>query len=125
MEGDIFFRKESYEIVGICMEVHRELGFGFKEVLYKDALELEFKARNIPFEREKKFTIMYKGEALRRKYPADFIVFNKIVLEVKATSQIVDTFVGQTINYLKASGLKLGIIANFGEKSFASKRVLF
>jgi GxxExxY protein len=122
---DLISKKESYEIVGICMEVHRELGRGFKEAVYKEALELEFRARNIPYEREKRFTIVYKGETLRKKYLADFVVYNEIVLEIKASSHIVEAFVGQTINYLKASGLKLGIIANFGEKSFVSKRVLF
>ncbi len=71
------------------------------------------------------FTIEYKGKILRHKYPADFIVFDQIVLEVKATSFIVDSFVKQTINYLKASGLKLGIIVNFGQKSLVTKRIVF
>jgi len=122
---NLIFKKEVYEIVGICMEVHRELGFGFKEAVYKDALEIELKARGIPFEREKGFTIMYKGRPLCRKYYADFILFNSIVLEVKASSHLVDAFVSQIINYLKASELKLGLIANFGGRSFVSKRVIF
>ena len=122
---DIILKEESYQIVGICMEVHRELGLGFKEAVYKEALEIEFKEKNIPYEREKLFTIDYKGKILRHKYPADFIVFDQIVLEVKATSLIVDSFVKQTINYLKASGLKLGIIANFGQKSLVTKRIVF
>ena len=107
------------------MEVHNQLGVGFKEAIYKDALEIEFKAHKIPFIREKQFKIEYKGIVLPRRYPADFIVYDKIILEVKATSFIIDSFVAQTINYLKASGLQLGIIANFGEKSFTSKRVVF
>lgn len=122
---DIILKDESYQIVGICMEVHRELGLGFKEAVYKEALEIEFKEKNIRYEREKLFTIEYKGKILRHKYPADFIVFDQIVLEVKATSLIVDSFVKQTINYLKASGLKLGIIANFGQKSLVTKRIVF
>lgn len=107
------------------MEVHRELGMGFKEAVYKDALELEFKACNIPFKREKPYIIRYKGRVLPRKYFADFIVFNSIILEVKARPVIIDPFVYQTINYLRASGIKLGIIANFGSKSLAFKRVVF
>ncbi|HYK56976.1 MAG TPA: GxxExxY protein, partial [Flavisolibacter sp.] len=83
---DIILKEESYQIVGICMEVHRELGLGFKEAVYKEALEIEFKEKNISYEREKLFTIEYKGKILRHKYPADFIVFDQIVLEVKATS---------------------------------------
>jgi len=107
------------------MEVHRELGMGFKEAVYKDALELEFKAAEIPFTREKSYILRYKGKILPRKYFADFVVFNSIILEVKATPVIINPFVYQTINYLKASGIKLGIIANFGNKSLGYKRVAF
>ena len=123
--ADLILKDESYKIIGLCMEVHNQLGVGFKEIIYKDALEIEFRSNKIPFTREKRFNIEYKGIILPRKYPADFIVYVKIILEVKATSFIVDSFVAQTINYLKASGLQLGIIANFGEKSFTSKRVVF
>ena len=107
------------------MEVHRELGMGFKEGIYQDALEIEFQHQGIPYQREQMFRIEYKGKVLKHRYKADFIVFNQIVLEVKATTLIVDSFVAQTINYLKASGLKLGIIANFGERSLTFKRIVF
>lgn len=107
------------------MEVHRELGCGFKEVIYKDALELEFANNKISYLREKLFKIEYKGMTLKHKYAADFIVFDQIVLEVKATSFLVDNFVVQTINYLKALVLQLGLIANFGQKSLTYKRVVF
>ena len=107
------------------MEIHGELGMGFKEIVYKDALEYEFKTKNIPYIREKEFNIEYKGIILPHRYYADFIVYGSIILEVKASYMIVNNFVTQTINYLKASGLQLGIIANFGEKSFVSKRVVF
>ena len=123
--ADIILKEESYKIVGVCMEVHRELGMGFKEAVYKDALELEFKAVEILFTREKSYTLRYKGKILPRKYFADFVVFNSIILEVKATPVIINPFVYQTINYLKASGIKLGIIANFGSKSLGYKRVVF
>ena len=123
--SEIILKEEAYQIIGICMEVHRELGMGFREAVYKEALEMEFKNHNISYEREKMFRIEYKGKVLKHKYPADFIVFNQIVLEIKATSYIVDTFVAQTINYLKASGLKLGIIVNFGQKSLVYKRIVF
>ena len=123
--ADIILKEESYKIVGVCMEVHRELGMGFKEAVYKDALELEFKAAEIPFTREKSYILRYKGKILPRKYFADFVVFNSIILEVKATPVIINPFVYQTINYLKASGIKLGIIANFGNKSLGYKRVVF
>ena len=107
------------------MEVHRELGRGFKEAVYKEALELEFNSQHIPYQREKLFSIQYKGKVLNHRYPADFIVYNKMVLEIKATSYMVDAFVSQTINYLKVSGLQLGIIVNFGQQSLSYKRIIF
>ena len=122
---DIILKEESYKIIGACMEVHRELGFGFKEIIYKDALEIEFKTQAIPYLREKSYKIEYKGKELPRKYYADFVVFESIILEIKAMPLIINNFVLQTRNYLKASGIRLGIIANFGEKSFNSKRVVF
>lgn len=123
--AEIILKEESFKIIGLCMEVHGELGMGFKEIVYKDALEYEFKKNEIPFQREKRFDIFYKGMVLRHGYSADFIVYDSIVLEVKATSMIVTGFVTQTINYLKASGLRLAIIGNFGQRSFVSKRVVF
>jgi len=107
------------------MEVHRELGMGFKEIVYKDALEMEFTSVDIPYHRERPYIITYKGKVLPRKYFADFVVFGSIILEVKASPVIVDPFVYQTTNYLKASGIKPGLIVNFGEKSLTYKRVVF
>jgi GxxExxY protein len=123
--AEIFFKEESYKIIGACMEVHRELGMGFKEIIYKDALEIEFTALNFTYQRERPFLIQYKGKMLPRKYYADFVVFGSIILEIKATPVIINPFVYQIINYLKAAGIKLGIIINFGEKSLAYKRVVF
>ena len=122
--SDIILKDESYKIIGACMEVHRELGFGFKEIIYKDALEIEFKSLEIPYQREKLYKIEYKGKILPRRYPADFVIYDTIN-EVKAMPMIINNFVLQTRNYLKVSGISLGIIANFGESSFKSKRVVF
>jgi GxxExxY protein len=122
---EIIFKEESYKIIGACMEVHRELGMGFKEIVYKDALEIEFMTLKFLFEREKSFIIRYKDKILPRRYYADFVLFDSIILEIKATPVIIDPFVYQTINYLKAAGIKLGIIINFGEKSLSYKRVVF
>jgi len=107
------------------MEVHRVLGMGFKEIIYKDALQIEFESNQMPFEREKRFTVEYKGIQLRNKFNADFVLYNSIIIEVKSASFIVNGFVDQTINYLKASGIKLGIIVNFGERSLTYKRIVF
>jgi len=121
----LILKNESFKIIGLCMEIHRELGMGFREVVYKDALEYEFMKNNIPYKRETKFVINYKGYILPHSFFADFIVYDQIVLEVKSTPSIYNNFMRQTVNYLKSSGLQLGIIANFGEKSFVSKRVVF
>ena len=123
--SDILMKSESYRLIGICMEVHRELGMGFREIVYKDALEIEFRSHGITFKRESRFEIEYKGLILPHAYAADFVVYDSIILEVKATQLIVGGFVKQTINYLKASGLQLGIIANFGTRSLEYKRVVF
>ena len=123
--AEIILKEESYKIIGACMEVHRELGVGFKEIIYKDALEIEFKTLGIPYQREKLYKVEYRGKILPRRYPADFVVYDSIIIEVKAMPMIINNFVLQTRNYLKASGIRLGIIANFGQSSFKSKRVVF
>jgi len=122
--GNLLYGKECYELIGLCMEVHRELGPGSSEVIYKDALEIELKDHNIPYVREKEFIAKYKGHTLDRKYNVDFIVYNLIILEAKAVSSVIQDFIGITVNYLKVSGCKLGILGNFGEKSFKYKRVI-
>lgn len=120
----ILYKDESYSIIGCCIEVYNVLGRGFLEVVYKDALEIEFQMNNIPYTREKIFEIEYKGRILPRMYQADFILYDKIVLEVKHYKILSNDNLAQTLNYLKVSGLKLGILANFGESSFNSKHVI-
>jgi GxxExxY protein len=120
---EIIYQSESFKIVGICMAVHRELGMGFSEIIYKDALEIEFKHHGIPYLREKEFQVFYKGQPLNRSFFADFFMYDKIILEVKAKSSIIEEHEAQTLNYLACSKTKLGIIANFGAKSFQQKRI--
>ena len=122
--SDLIFKDDVYEIVGICMEIHRILGKGFNEIVYKDAMEYEFKKGEINYEREKKFIIGYKDTVLAHPYKADFVYEDKIVLEVKAQQGLIDTHFKQTINYLAASKIKLGLIINFGEDSLKFKRVI-
>ncbi len=117
-------REETYKIIGLAMEVHRSLGKGFLEIVYKDALEIEFGDNNILFEREKPFIIEYKERILKRKYNADFVVFGNLILEIKAQPGIYDEDIKQTINYLACSKLSLGLIINFGEDSLTFKRVI-
>ena len=106
------------------MKIHSTLGKGFTEAVYKDAMEIEFKNANIPYEREKRFIIRYEGIILRHKFKADFFVFDSMVLEVKAAWQLHPDNFKQTLNYLKASEVKLGILINFGEDKLKFKRVI-
>ena len=121
---EIIYKDESFKIIGLCMEVHNNLGKGFLEIVYKDALEYEFRSNNIPFEREKEYVVNYKDVILPHKFYADFVVFDKIILEVKGMAGIAEEHIAQTLNYLKVSGLKLGLIVNFGELSLQYKRVV-
>ncbi|WP_281636217.1 GxxExxY protein [Flavobacterium marginilacus] len=114
--------EETYKIIGICMEVHRTLGPGLLEIIYKDALEIEFKENNIPFEREKEFVIEYKGKILPHKFYADFIVNEDIILEVKAVKEFTNEHVAQTLNYLKLAESEIGLLVNFQTKSLQYKR---
>jgi len=111
--------------VGACFEVHKALGHGFKEIVYKDALEIELQSRQIPFIRERPFTIFYKEQKLKHLFVADFVIYDKIILEIKIGTQINTPHITQTVNYLKASGLRLGIVINFGTPSMEFQRVVF
>jgi len=117
--------KYTYEIIGACMEVHKALGFGFLEAVYQEAIGLEFKARGILYEREKELVINYKGTILEKKYRVDFICFEKVILEIKALSQLTGEHEGQILNYLKVTGIKVGLLVNFGEQSLKYKRLIF
>ena len=109
----MIFEKESFAINGAMFEVHRQLGPGLAEKVYQEALEIELKLRNIPFEREKVFKIEYKNNVLNQHYVADFVCYDKIIVELKAVDVINDIHRAQLINYLKITGLKLGLLQNF------------
>lgn len=117
-------QEETFRIIGICMEVHKVLGKGFSEVVYKDAIEQELKLKNIFYEREKKFEVEYKGTILPHYYFADFVIDEKFILEVKAQQGVLEEHYQQVINYLAVSKLQLGLLINFGEDSLKFKRVI-
>ena len=117
-------KDEAYFIIGLCMEVHNTLGKGFSEAVYSEALEIELKANGVPYKKEVKFNIDYKGTILNKKYYADIIIDDKIILELKAVESIHSNHVKQVINYLAISKLKLGLIVNFGQDSLDYKRVV-
>jgi len=118
-------KAETDLIIGACIEVHKQLGTGFLEIVYKDALEYEFRQRNMFFEREKEFPVPYKNTILKHKYYADLVIFEKVIVEVKAKENIAAEDLAQTINYLKCSGCKVGLIINFGTAIIGVKRVVF
>lgn len=122
--SNLIYKEEAYKIIGICMEVHNQLGKGFNEVVYADALEIELNNHNISYSREKKYGIVYKGNLLPHKYKADFIIDDIIVLELKAIDCLVSAHIKQTLNYLAVSKLKLGLLINFGEDSLKYKRIV-
>jgi len=111
-------------IIGCCMAVHKILGKGFSKIVYKDVLQLEFISHIISFEREREFDMTYKEQLLPHKYFADFVVANKIILEIKSIEALTDAHIKQTLNYLAASKCRLGLLVNFGEDSLKYKRVV-
>ena len=110
----IVYSKESYEIIGAAFEVYNQLEHGFLEAVCQEALEIEFQRRGIPFEREKAIKIYYQGKELKQSYRADFVCYDKIIVELKAVSYLESAHHAQVYNYLKATGYKLGILLNFG-----------
>lgn len=114
---EIIYKQESYDIIGACMEVYNEKRYGFYEEVYHDCLMIEFGLRGIPFVHEPKLDIFYKGQLISRKYEPDFVNYSKIILEIKAVSNLNDEHRAQVHHYLKATGFKLGLLVNFGGKN--------
>lgn len=118
-------KEETDIIIGLGIEIHKILGHGFLEIVYKDALEYEFKLNNLIYKREKEIPVPYKNIILPHRFYADFILFDSIILEIKAKDGIADEDYAQTINYLKCSGCKVGLILNFGKIKLDIKRVVY
>ncbi len=114
----------SYRIIGIAMEIHRLLGKGFLEIVYKDAFEYELQCKGILYEREKEYNVTYKNIILPHKFFADFVIDNCIILEIKSKAGIIEQHQAQVLNYLAVSKLKLGLLLNFHEKSLQYKRLV-
>ena len=123
-EIKILFKEESYKIIGACMKVHRELGSGFLEAVYDEALKKEFMKSEIPFKSQVKLKVFYEGEQLKKYYIADFICYDKIILEIKSINQVPVVFYAQIKNYLTATKKELGMLINFGQSSLTYKRII-
>ncbi|GAB6393660.1 MAG: GxxExxY protein [Treponematales bacterium] len=121
---ELLYKEEVYKIIGAAIEVHKELGAGFLEPVYQEALEYEFNLSEIPYRREAKLPICYKAKLLEKCYFADFICFDKIIVELKALSRLTTEHYAQVLNYLKAANIELGVILNFGSSSLEYKRII-
>ena len=117
--------QRTYKIIGCAMEVHKELGCGFLEAVYQEALGKEFANQEIPHRSQPIIEISYKGKPLDKTYQPDFICYGEIILEIKAISSLSGIEEAQLINYLKATGLKVGLLINFGSKSLEYKRFVY
>ena len=115
----------TYQIIGAAMEVHKNLGGGFLEVIYGDALEQEFLTRGIPYEREKELQIYYKDKVLPHHYKPDFICYGSVIVELKAIDHLTSENQAQIINYLAATRCKVGLLLNFGKISLEKRRFVF
>jgi GxxExxY protein len=122
--SELLYKDEVFKLVGLCMEVHRELGRGQDEVLYKDAFVVELQCGRISFARECRYEVTYKGVILPHHYHADFVVWDKILFEAKAVERLAEAHVKQVLNYLAVSKLELGLLVNFGGDSLEWKRVV-
>ncbi len=120
---DLICKQEVYDVVGAAMEVYNVLGPGFLEPVYQEALEIELTDRKIPFESQKELPIFYKGRRLKKTYIADFVAFGKLIVEIKALDRLTTREESQLFNYLKATGLQVGVLINFGaDKDLEWKR---
>jgi GxxExxY protein len=122
--GELLYKDEVFKLVGLCMEIHRELGKGHDEVIYKDALIVELQQAQIQFARERKYEVAYKGVILPHSYFADFVIEGKILFEAKAVEKLSEAHTKQVLNYIAASKLALGLLVNFGGDSLEWKRVV-
>ena len=111
---DLIYREEAYRIIGACFEVYKNKGCGFLEPVYQECLEIEFELQGMIFVPQQSLSLEYKGRRLRHTYEPDFVWDNKIIVEIKAVSQLTDEHRAQLLNYLNATGFKLGLLVNFG-----------
>ncbi|MFA5540247.1 MAG: GxxExxY protein [Bacteroidales bacterium] len=120
----LLYEDETQKIISAFYEVYNNLGGGFLECVYQDALSIEFISRNIPFEKESKMNIYYKNQLLDRYYFADFKCYNKIIIETKSVSNLAPEHTAQVLNYLKATNIRLGLLVNFGPNKIEFKRIV-
>ena len=124
MGEGLIYSDETYKLIGLCMKVHRELGCGFLEPVYQEAFEMLLKAEGVPYRRECLLPIYFLGQKLNKEYYADFVCYDKIILEFKAVSELTSVHEAQLMNYLKASKMAVGLLCNFAQPSFVYRRIV-
>lgn len=117
--------ERTFKIIGAALDVHKELGCGFLEAVYQEALEREFTTQEIPFRSQPTVKIIYKGKPLNKTYQPDFVCYGEVLVEIKALSTLTGGEKSQIINYLKATGLEVGLLVNFGSRSLEHKRFIY
>lgn len=118
-------QQETYQLIGICMEVQRTLGYGFSEIIYKDAMELEFIDNELAYYREKKYSVWYKNKQLAHQFYVDFSCFDQVIVEVKSSDKgITPDYIAQILNYLKVTGCEVGLLVNFGRRKLEYQRFI-
>jgi GxxExxY protein len=122
--SQMIFKEEVYQIIGSAIEVHNKLGCGFLEPVYQEAFNIELAERHIPARPQVELKIEYKGHKLEKSYIADYVIFEKIIVEIKAIENLTKREESQILNYLKATGFELGLLINFGAQSLQWKRMV-
>ena len=125
MSAKLIYKEEVYNIIGACIEVYNVMWSGFLEAVYQEALEREFSAQEIPFKSQPVVDVLYKGQLLNKTYQPDYVCYDEVIVEIKAISALSGIEEAQLINYLKATGLKVGLLINFGSKSLEYKRLVY
>jgi len=120
----LLFKEESYAIIGICLKVHKKLGVGFLESVYQEVIEKEFLKKKIPYQKQKRLQLYYDGTPLQKHFIADFVCYDKIIIEIKSVVSLQEGATKQTVNHLKATNFKLGLLINFGESRLNLKRII-
>lgn len=122
----MIYGQEVYEILGACFEVYKRMGCGFLEAVYQECLEIEFDYLDIQYDSQKELKLVYREQELKQKYVPDFVCYDKIILEIKAVRELVDDHYAQLLNYLHGTGMKVGLLANFGHyPKLEYKRMVF
>jgi GxxExxY protein len=121
---EILYKDEVYQIIGACFDVHSTLGHGFLEAVYSEALAIELSKKGVPFEMNKELNIQYKDRVLHKRYYADLVVFEKIIIELKAIETLAPEHTAQVLNYLKATKMRLGLLINFGASKLQYERII-